>query len=94
MTEKDPDCPKCGEEVYRESADVGVGVIYGPWGCMMCGWSEDPRFDSSEGESKASKEHSDMLVFSDGTMMRKEGISENLERLGIKPPDFLRTKGK
>ncbi len=37
-------CPNCGEECYRESADIGVGVIYGPWGCP-CGWSEWPEYN-------------------------------------------------
>lgn len=37
-------CPACGEDCYRESADVGVGVIFGPWGCP-CGWSEDERYN-------------------------------------------------
>lgn len=33
-------CPNCGaEDLWRDSADVGVGVIYGPYGCD-CGWSE------------------------------------------------------
>lgn len=42
-------CPKCGaEDCYRDSADVGVGVMYGPHGCP-CGWSEDPRFDVTQG---------------------------------------------
>ncbi len=33
-------CPKCGADCWRESADVGVGIIYGPWGCPECCWSE------------------------------------------------------
>lgn len=37
-------CPNCGSECWRDSADVGVGVIYGPWGCS-CGWSEDERYN-------------------------------------------------
>lgn len=41
-------CPKCGREAYRDSADVGVGIIYGPWGCP-CGWSESPEYDVTEG---------------------------------------------
>lgn len=35
-------CPKCGGQTDQESVDVGVGVIYGPLGCIECGWSEDP----------------------------------------------------
>jgi hypothetical protein len=34
-------CPKCGAECGREEADVGVGIMYGPWGCGNCGWRED-----------------------------------------------------
>jgi hypothetical protein len=41
-------CPNCGGECWRDSADVGVGVMYGPWGCP-CGWSEDHRFDVTGG---------------------------------------------
>ena len=43
------ECPHCKEECHRESCDVGVGVIYGPWGCPECGWSENPLYDSREG---------------------------------------------
>lgn len=42
-------CEACGEDCYRESVDVGVGVLHGPFGCPRCGWSEDPDYDSSEG---------------------------------------------
>jgi hypothetical protein len=42
-------CPKCGTEgLYRDEVDVGIGVMYGPWGCP-CGWSSDPDYDVSEG---------------------------------------------
>lgn len=40
-------CPKCNEPCDRDSADVGVGVIYGPYGCCACGWSEDSAYDLS-----------------------------------------------
>ena len=53
--EKPMKCPKCGEECMRESVDVGVGTIHGPWGCY-CGWSEWEYYDSSEGKSPAQKE--------------------------------------
>jgi hypothetical protein len=33
-------CEECGGDCYRDEVDVGVGVIYGPWGCPGCGWSE------------------------------------------------------
>ncbi len=37
-------CHACGEQADRESVNVEVGIIYGPWGCY-CGWSEDPRYN-------------------------------------------------
>lgn len=46
-------CPKCGnEDCWRDSADVGVGIIFGPWGCPDCGWSEDSEYDLSEGQNR------------------------------------------
>lgn len=45
-------CPKCGgTHLHQDSVDVGVGVIYGPWGCPDCGWSADPAYDLSDGRS-------------------------------------------
>ncbi len=44
-------CPKCGTDCYRDSADVGVGVIYGPWGCPGCAWSESSEYDRSDGRT-------------------------------------------
>jgi hypothetical protein len=44
-------CPKCGTECMRDYVDIGVGILYGPWGCPGCGWSEDPEYDHSEGQS-------------------------------------------
>lgn len=46
------DCPKCGtEDLHRESVDIGVGVMHGPYGCHVCGWSEDDQLDFSDGRS-------------------------------------------
>lgn len=45
-------CPKCDDECWRDSADVGVGVMYGPWGCPSCGWSESREYDVSEGPKR------------------------------------------
>jgi hypothetical protein len=42
-------CPKCSEDCQRDSVDVGVGVIHGPWGCPGCGWSEYSVYDLSTG---------------------------------------------
>lgn len=44
------DCPNCGEEASRDSAHIGVGVIYGPWGCA-CGWSDDPDYNQLDPEN-------------------------------------------
>ena len=43
-------CPKCGGQCDRDSVDVGVGVIRGPYGCEECGWSEDSEYDLSSGK--------------------------------------------
>lgn len=41
-------CPKCGSaELWRDSVNIGVGVIYGPWGCGDCFWSQDEEYDLS-----------------------------------------------
>jgi hypothetical protein len=40
-------CPKCNEDCERDSVDIGVGIIHGPYGCAMCGWSEDSDYDLS-----------------------------------------------
>ena len=81
--EIDPKCPKCGEECSRDSVDVGVGVIYGPWGCI-CGWSSDPHYDASNGPSPA------QLVAGDGKWVDSRGgvhsvdrIADNLARFGV-----------
>jgi len=41
-------CPACGERATCESVDVGVGIIYGLYGCQ-CGWSEDEKYDIRSG---------------------------------------------
>lgn len=41
-------CPACGGDAWRESVDVGVGVIHGPYGCG-CGWSEEEKYDQRNG---------------------------------------------
>jgi hypothetical protein len=42
------DCPRCKLPAYRDEADVGVGIIFGPFGCP-CGWSESAEYDVSAG---------------------------------------------
>lgn len=76
-------CPKCGEECCRDSADVGVGVIYGPWGCI-CGWSSDPHYDASNGPSPAQLEAGDgRWVDSTGCSHSVARIADDLERFKI-----------
>lgn len=49
ITDESP-CPRCNETgLWRESADVGVGIIYGPYGCPSCGWSENEEYDLQKG---------------------------------------------
>ncbi len=50
-------CPKCEAECCRDEVDgVGIGVLYGPYGCPECGWSEDQRYDLSDGKENITKE--------------------------------------
>ena len=44
-------CPRCGSYCDRDSADVGIGIIYGPYGCE-CGWSEWGKYDAVFGEGQ------------------------------------------
>lgn len=43
-------CPKCNDDCDRDSVNVGVGIIYGPYGCYTCGWSQDKEYDLSTGK--------------------------------------------
>ena len=45
-------CPKCNAECDRDTVDVGVGIIYGPWGCHECWWSSEEEYDLSDGKSQ------------------------------------------
>lgn len=42
-------CPKCGAPCDRDSVHNGIAMLYGPWGCYECGWSEDGDYDVSAG---------------------------------------------
>ena len=53
---KEPLCPVCKNMVWRDSVDVGVGIIHGPWGCGGCGWSSDPFYDCRSGPCEAELE--------------------------------------
>ena len=70
------ECPNCGDQCMRESVDVGVGIMYGPWGCM-CGWSEDPRYNSLDGPSDEQQRHPDAHVSSTG-MIYPRGYFDRL----------------
>ena len=76
-------CPKCGEECDRDSVDVGVGVIYGPWGCYCCGWSSSPEYDCSEGRPKAQEEMEGYIVDPFGGATPKAGMIEKLHHFGL-----------
>jgi hypothetical protein len=66
------DCPHCGESCDRESVDVGLGVIYGPWGCASCGWSSDPQYDSREG----------LRYDGEDRVFDQWGVSHHVDRIG------------
>lgn len=76
-------CPRCGEECWRDDVDVGIGVLYGPWGCSCCGWSEDRYYDRSEGPSQAQREHPDHYVDAQGNMTPLSAIAEKLDHFGL-----------
>ncbi len=80
---EDMKCPKCGEDCWRDAVDVGVCLIYGPWGCGNCFWSDDKRYDRSEGPSPAQKEHPDYYVDQFGSMTPVRAIVERCARFGI-----------
>lgn len=44
MKYTDKTCPECASECERDKADVGIGIMYGPWGCR-CGWSEQEEYN-------------------------------------------------
>lgn len=76
-------CPKCGsDDICRDSVDVGVGVIYGPYGCS-CGWSEWSEYDRSDGQSQAEKENPGYYVDSCGGMTKKTVIAKKLDHFGL-----------
>lgn len=45
------ECPKCHAECQCDSVHNGVALIYGPYGCPQCGWSENDEYDLSTGKS-------------------------------------------
>jgi hypothetical protein len=65
-------CPKCGHDCDRDEVDIGVGMMYGPYGCS-CGWSENPKYDYSEGKSPAQIQHAPLFVDSKGGLYPTSG---------------------
>lgn len=77
-------CPKCGNECYRESCDVEVGIIYGPWGCPSCAWSESPEYDRSDGKI-STEQIANPTYYVDqwGVMTPKTQIKDAFKRFGL-----------
>lgn len=69
-------CPECGESCDRGEVDVGVGVIYGPWGCYSCGWSEYDR-------RQAELDHPGWYCDPTGGLHKIDAIVEKCERFGL-----------
>ena len=79
-------CPKCGEECLRESVDVGVGFIHGPYGCPGCGWSEDSMYDHSDGgPCKDQDNHPGWYVDQYGVAHNKEHMKEAFRNFRLDP---------
>ena len=77
-------CPKCKGFCERDDVDIGVGVIYGPYGCPGCGWSENPEYDHSQGPSPAQlKAGPDRYVDQFGESHSVERIAEDCARFGF-----------
>jgi hypothetical protein len=69
-------CPECNEECDRDEVDVEVGIIYGPWGCYSCGWSEYDR-------KRAEAENPGWYCDPTGGLHRIDAIVERCERFGL-----------
>ena len=69
-------CPECGESCDRDEVDVGVGIIYGPWGCYSCGWSE---YDREQAEA----DHPGWYCDPTGGLHKIDAIVEKCERFGL-----------
>jgi hypothetical protein len=56
MTSELMSCPKCGDRCERDSVDVGVGVIRGPYGCPSKAQLQvRPRYTKSRDCASASR---------------------------------------
>ncbi len=88
-------CPICGDNCMRDEVDIGVGTIYGPFGCQ-CGWSESAEYDRSNGESPANiaETDSDRVTDQYGVNHSKTRMAEELAELealisNLKPRDEI-----
>jgi hypothetical protein len=79
-------CPKCGDECCRDEVDIGVGTIYGPWGCPGCGWSSHPEYDHSGGKTApAQAENPEHYVDQWGGLTPRKTLKERVSRFGLSP---------
>lgn len=44
-------CPKCNNDCCRDEVHNGVAMLYGPYGCPNCYWSESEEYDLSTGKN-------------------------------------------
>lgn len=73
----DSQCPACGDVgIWREEADVGIGILYGPYGCQ-CGWSEDSEYDCREGRKDAPASSPGWQADPWGGITSDERVAEN-----------------
>lgn len=58
--EQEQPCGNCGStDTSREHVDVGIGIVWGPWGCPECGWSEDPHYSQLDGPTSEGGKRTD-----------------------------------
>lgn len=82
-------CLNCNEQCDRDEVDVGVGIIYGPYGCGYCGWSESEEYDRSKGKSKYEQENPEWIVTPTGNAYRKSALEDKLKHFGIDPKEIF-----
>ena len=75
-------CPKCGGECWRDEVHVGVGWMYGPYGCPECYWSESSEYDRSEGKVPPGQPEG-WYTDNFGRSMRIEAIVERCKHFGL-----------
>lgn len=75
-------CAKCNEPCDQESVDIGVGIIYGPWGCSWCGWSSDSDYDRSSGSAPADDLRPGWYSDQFGSLHSKARLAEDIKAAG------------